>query len=123
MPDQPECLAAILVRTICAVGSLWAAREGTAMDRDQQRNMKGASSLSSETASVWGVGARLDSWKQIAAHMGWHEKTLRRWERRFALPVRRYPGRKGRVYAFQHELKEWQQRSETSGKALPVSLD
>jgi tetratricopeptide (TPR) repeat protein len=51
---------------------------------------------------------RLDSWKEIAAFFGRDERTVRRWEKENALPVRRVPGgAKGRVFAYEAELREW----------------
>jgi len=51
---------------------------------------------------------RLDSWKEIAAFFGRDERTVRRWEKENALPVRRVPGgAKGRVFAYETELREW----------------
>jgi len=54
---------------------------------------------------------RLDSWKEIAAHFGRDERTVRRWEKNEALPVHRHIHHsRGSVYAFQHELDDWQAR-------------
>jgi hypothetical protein len=51
---------------------------------------------------------RLDSWKEIAAFFGRDERTVRRWEKENALPVRRVPGSaKGRVFAYESELRDW----------------
>jgi TolB-like protein len=51
---------------------------------------------------------RLDSWKEIAAFFGRDERTVRRWEKESALPVHRVPGgAKGRVFAFESELRQW----------------
>lgn len=51
---------------------------------------------------------RLDSWKEIAAFFGRDERTVRRWEKENDLPVRRVPGGpKGRVYAYETELRQW----------------
>lgn len=53
-------------------------------------------------------GRRLDSWKEIAAFFGRDERTVRRWEKESGLPVRRVPGgAKGRVFAYESELREW----------------
>jgi hypothetical protein len=55
-----------------------------------------------------GKGARLDSWKEIAAHLGRSERTVKRWEAERGLPVYRVPGGgRGSVYAFAAELDEW----------------
>jgi hypothetical protein len=51
---------------------------------------------------------RLDSWKEIASFFARDERTVRRWEKGHALPVHRIPGRaKGRVFAYESELREW----------------
>jgi Tfp pilus assembly protein PilF len=51
---------------------------------------------------------RLDSWKEIAAFFGRNERTVRRWATDRALPVHRIPGAtKGRIFAFEGELREW----------------
>ena len=51
---------------------------------------------------------RLDSWKEIAAFFGRDQRTVKRWEKDRALPVRRYPGSsRGRVYAYPEDLCRW----------------
>ncbi len=51
---------------------------------------------------------RLDSWKEIAAFFGRNERTVRRWATSQAMPVHRIPGAaKGRIFAFESELREW----------------
>jgi hypothetical protein len=53
-------------------------------------------------------GRRLDSWKEIAAHLGRDIRTVQRWERREGLPVYRQQHDKlGSVYAFAHEIDAW----------------
>jgi TolB-like protein len=60
------------------------------------------------------VSARLDSWKDIAAHLGREVRTVQRWERERGLPVHRLPGGdKPRVYAVGSELDAWLRTSET----------
>jgi len=53
-------------------------------------------------------GARLDSWKEIAAYLGKGERTVKRWETERGMPAYRVPGG-GRacVYAYTAELDEW----------------
>ncbi len=54
------------------------------------------------------AAARLDSWKEIAAHLKRGVTTVQRWERTEGLPVHRLPhSRAGSVYAYQRELDEW----------------
>lgn len=51
---------------------------------------------------------RLDSWKDIARFFRRDERTVRRWEKENALPVHRVPGgAKGRVFAYESELRRW----------------
>ena len=53
-------------------------------------------------------GRRLDSWKEIASFLSRDERTVRRWEKEHALPVHRIPGgAKGRVFAYEVELRQW----------------
>jgi hypothetical protein len=51
---------------------------------------------------------RLDSWKEIAAHLQKDERTAQRWEKENGLPVHRVPG-KGRhaVFAYRAEIDAW----------------
>ena len=64
-----------------------------------------------------GGARRFDSWKEIAAYFGRDVRTVRRWETNEALPVHRHLHRsRGSVYAYQHELDEWQAR-----RSLPVT--
>jgi hypothetical protein len=53
-------------------------------------------------------GRRLESWKEIAAYLGRDVTTVRRWEKREGLPVRRlHHSRLGSVYAYTIELEAW----------------
>ena len=50
----------------------------------------------------------LDSWKEIAAHLGRDVRTAQRWERGEGLPVHRHQHDKlGSVYAYRDELNAW----------------
>src|SRR5262249_57525627 len=50
---------------------------------------------------------RLDSWKEIAAHLGRNERTAIRWEKR-GLPVHRVPGgQRQAVFAYTEEIDAW----------------
>ncbi len=73
---------------------------------------------------------RLDSWKEIAAHLHRDVTTVQRWEKREGMPVHRHlHDRMGSVYAFRAELEAWaasrQLKSSTGGApaapALPPS--
>jgi len=51
---------------------------------------------------------RLDSWKEIARHLGRDVRTVIRWERDRGLPVHRVPGgHHSRVFAYAEELDAW----------------
>jgi Tol biopolymer transport system component len=53
-------------------------------------------------------GDRLDSWKEIAAHLHRDVTTVQRWEKREGMPVHRHlHDRVGSVYAFRAELEAW----------------
>jgi tetratricopeptide (TPR) repeat protein len=50
----------------------------------------------------------LQSWKEIAVHLGRSERTCRRWENEFRLPVHRMDGSpRGSVFAYKSELDTW----------------
>ncbi len=51
---------------------------------------------------------RLDSWKEIAAHLNRDVTTVQRWEKREGMPVHRHlHDRMGSVYASRAELDAW----------------
>jgi tetratricopeptide (TPR) repeat protein len=50
---------------------------------------------------------RLESWKEIAVFFNRDERTVKRWEKERGLPVHRFPGTKGRVFAYEDELSGW----------------
>jgi len=50
----------------------------------------------------------LSSWKEIADYLGCDERTCRRWELEYGLPVHRMEGAaRSRVYAYKNELDTW----------------
>src|SRR5262245_40599993 len=54
------------------------------------------------------VADRLDSWKEIAAHLKRSVRTVHRWESEQGLPVHRHLHQSsGTVYAFKSELDAW----------------
>src|SRR6266436_6719647 len=61
-----------------------------------------------------GLGAstdRLDSWKEIASHLGREVRTVQLWEKREGLPVHRHFHRSlSSVFAFRSEVDAWCQR-------------
>ncbi|MGH9737682.1 MAG: tetratricopeptide repeat protein [Candidatus Acidiferrales bacterium] len=64
------------------------------------------------------IEERLDSWKEIAAHLGRDVTTVQRWEKREAMPVHRHlHDKRGSVYALGSELDAWQQGRK------PVAID
>jgi len=53
-------------------------------------------------------GDRLDSWKEIANHLGREVRTVQLWEKLEGLPVHRHFHRKlGSVFAFRSEVDAW----------------
>jgi tetratricopeptide (TPR) repeat protein len=65
---------------------------------------------------------RLDSWKEIAAFFGRDVRTVRRWEQKSVLPIHRVPGgTKGRVFAYESELREWLSTPPAINGAAPES--
>ncbi len=64
------------------------------------------------------AGDRLDSWKEIAAHLKRDVRTLFRWEAQENLPIYRHGHKKrSTVYAFRSELDAWR----TSRQPRPTS--
>jgi Tol biopolymer transport system component len=66
---------------------------------------------------------RLDSWKEIAAYLKRDVTTVRRWEKREALPVHRHlHEQRESVYAFRDEIDAWgrQRRNHIAEPPLPV---
>ncbi len=67
-----------------------------------------------------GSGSRLDSWKEIALHLGRSEKTVRRWEENQGLPVHRlHHEKRASVYAYSDELEQWRQTRKTAVQCEP----
>lgn len=60
----------------------------------------------------------LDSWKEIAAYLKRHLRTLQRWEKLENLPVHRHQhDALGSVYAFKSELDAWRQQRQPRPQA------
>ena len=69
--------------------------------------------------------SRLNSWKEIASHLGRGVRTVQRWERELQLPVHRIgTGPRSPVYALTTELNFWIRTSEARRKSqhLPPPL-
>lgn len=49
----------------------------------------------------------LRGWKEICSYLNEPIRTVQLWERTRGLPVRRFPGEHGRVFAMRHELERW----------------
>jgi tetratricopeptide (TPR) repeat protein len=76
-----------------------------------------------EQPSPANFNRRLDSWKEIAAFFGRDVRTVRRWEQKSVLPVHRVPGgTKGRVFAYESELREWLSAPPEINGAAPESV-
>lgn len=65
-------------------------------------------------------GARLDSWKEIAAYLNRDLRTLQRWEKTAQLPIRRLnkPGMRA-VFAYTSDLDEWLRAQSPQPAAAP----
>jgi len=69
--------------------------------------------VSEETPPGIRPNNRLSGWKEIAAHLGRGVRTVQRWEKDYAMPVRRLGLGKGEtVFAFSAELDDWLVTSE-----------
>ena len=69
---------------------------------------------------------RLDGWEQISAYLGWHTRTLIRWEKQKGMPIHRVPGGKRQaVFAYRHEIDQWyhQRGKEALNEEAAVSHD
>jgi hypothetical protein len=63
---------------------------------------------------------RLNSWKEIASHLGRSVRSVQRWEREEGLPIHRLAHEKrGSVYAYRHELDSWWESHRTTLSATP----
>ena len=68
-----------------------------------------------------GAGDRLESWKEIAAHLRRSVRTVKRWETDEGLPVHRHSHNKvASVYAYRSELEAWWTARQPQ---LPVQAD
>ncbi|MDP2054675.1 MAG: hypothetical protein Q8L75_13640 [Acidobacteriota bacterium] len=63
-----------------------------------------------------GTRIRLETWGEIAGHLGVEVRTAQRWELRIGLPVRRLDGGQA-VYAFAEEIDAWREAREVKGTA------
>jgi hypothetical protein len=59
----------------------------------------------------------LITWKEIANHLGVNVRTAQRWERERGLPVRRLPGRSGRLVVARAALDVWQRTAQTTSRS------
>jgi hypothetical protein len=60
---------------------------------------------------------RLETWGELASHLGVEVRTAQRWEDRLGLPVRRLQGSQA-VFAFADELDAWRAANEVSSRAV-----
>jgi Tol biopolymer transport system component len=68
-------------------------------------------------------GARLDSWKEIAAHLKRGVSTVQRWEEQEGLPVHRHLHKKlGSVWAHPSEIDEWWRKRQAQPEPSPRRL-
>jgi tetratricopeptide (TPR) repeat protein len=67
---------------------------------------------------------RLESWKEIADYLRTSVRTVQRWEKDEALPVRRHPhSKQDTVYAFQHEIDAWRVARSRGSPRTPISWE
>jgi hypothetical protein len=73
---------------------------------------------SSEEPAGSAEQARLNGWKEIAAHLGKGVRTVQRWEHEYGVPIRRI-GREGGeiVFAFREEIDSWSKESSQGRRA------
>jgi len=68
------------------------------------------------------VSERLDSWKEIAAHLKRDESTVQRWEKE-GLPVHRHAHKKkATVYAYKSEIDAWWTDGPLAGQAASIAV-
>src|ERR1035437_802074 len=67
------------------------------------------------------TGAKLESWKEIAAYLQRDVSTVRRWEKLEGLPVRRHEHRtRSSVYAIPAELDAWRAARQPEPEVAPA---
>ena len=67
---------------------------------------------------------RLESWKEIAAHLKRSVRTVRRWERLERMPVHRHThNSQATVYAFRSELDAWLEKRSQAGRKKHEEAD
>jgi TolB-like protein/tetratricopeptide (TPR) repeat protein len=67
---------------------------------------------------------RLDSWKEIAAHLKRDVTTVQRWEKREGMPVHRHlHDRMGSVYAYTGELDAWRNKRDAGAGAAEAEAN
>jgi Tfp pilus assembly protein PilF len=65
---------------------------------------------------------RLESWKEIAAYLDRSERTVRRWEEKEGLPIRRLQhDKRSSVYAYTGELHAWRESRQQLLEAEPAA--
>lgn len=68
---------------------------------------------------------RLDGWEAISDYLGWHIRTVIRWEKQKGLPVHRvHGGKRQPVFAYRHEIDRWFQKAgaDSIGPSKPAKL-
>jgi hypothetical protein len=76
--------------------------------------------LNGEPRSVTRAKGRvLNSWKEIAAHLGRGVRTVQRWEQNLSLPIHRPRGKnRSAVVAFPEELDQWLHQTPVRAAAI-----
>ena len=82
--------------------------------------MRPASESADPRGSETPAAGRLDSWKEIAAHLRRAVRTVRRWEQSEGLPVHRHAhAKRSSVFAYKAELDAWLQSRQAVVDAEP----
>src|SRR5215831_12997982 len=53
----------------------------------------------------------LNTWQDVASYLGVSVRTAQKWEKTLGLPIRRMPGRRGRIVADPAELDRWKSQT------------
>src|SRR5262249_17942317 len=63
--------------------------------------------------------AVLNAWQDVASYLGVSVRTAQNWEKTMGLPIRRMPGRRGRIVADPAELDRWKSQVALPGVKPP----
>src|SRR5262245_27161728 len=63
--------------------------------------------------------AVLNTWQDVASYLGVSVRTAQTWEKTLGLPIRRMPGRRGRIVADPAVLDRWKFQAAVPAAKLP----